>query len=366
MKKAIEKKQRIDWIDWLRGLAIIFVVIGHFPVNDKVKIYLYSFHLPLFFILSGLTFNVKKYNDMKSFIKHKAKGILLPYLCLNLSYFAIWVLLSKILTHSSTSLLTIGKGILFANNDKVFLLNGPTWFLPTLFLVEVLGYLAIKYFKDDEKQLTILSFVFLLIGYAESLKKPKELMIWHMNSVPVAFFLFIIGYVFYKYYTNNKEVRNKIDNFKSYFGILFLLLGFYFAIKNGKVSFGGNSYKSITYTLISIFFSCTGYFLLIRKVCQLQVIGKVLSYIGKNTLFILGFHKVLLFVLKYLDFKYINHEWWAIALALVSVLLTTLVSLFINKVCPFVVGKMEKTKRNYISFAIYLVICAVLVFKYCI
>ncbi len=366
MTEAIEKKERIKWVDCLRGWAIILVVIGHFPIDETLKLYIYSFHIPLFFILSGLTFNALKYSGIKEFIKHKAKMILLPYLCLNISYFAIWVVIMKIVNNSAITLFELFKGLIFANNDKVYLLNGPTWFLPTLFLIEVVAYLLIKYFNDDPKHLAIISSVLLLLGYAESIVSPKVFMIWHMNSVPIGVFMFMMGYLFYKYYTNDKNTKEVVDKIKPYIGIILILIGLYFALKNGRVSFGGNIYNYIIYTLIAVFSSSFGYLIIFKRLSEVKSFNTIMSYIGKNTLFILGFHKVLLHFLKGFDVSVVYTMWGSIALAILSILLTTLFSMFVNKVCPFVIGKLEKTKSNIISFVIYTIISLILLVMYCI
>lgn len=58
----LEKKVRIAWIDNVKGIAILLVVLGHviqfmycpsnFDQNPVFRV-IYSFHMPLFFILSG-------------------------------------------------------------------------------------------------------------------------------------------------------------------------------------------------------------------------------------------------------------------------------------------------------------------------
>lgn len=48
-------KKRILWIDVLRGIAMFLVVYGHTSQNAEIKKYIYAFHMPLFFIISGMT-----------------------------------------------------------------------------------------------------------------------------------------------------------------------------------------------------------------------------------------------------------------------------------------------------------------------
>lgn len=56
---------RIEWVDILKGIAIICVFIGH-TTNDNygnisglLHMWIYSFHMPLFFFLSGYVFSIK-------------------------------------------------------------------------------------------------------------------------------------------------------------------------------------------------------------------------------------------------------------------------------------------------------------------
>ena len=53
-------KQRVEYIDRLKGFAILCVVIGHFTLwaigrlNDPLHDFVYLYHMPLFFFLSGI------------------------------------------------------------------------------------------------------------------------------------------------------------------------------------------------------------------------------------------------------------------------------------------------------------------------
>lgn len=45
---------RIKWIDNARAIGILLVVLGHSLIPASIQTYIYSFHMPLFFFLSGL------------------------------------------------------------------------------------------------------------------------------------------------------------------------------------------------------------------------------------------------------------------------------------------------------------------------
>ena len=45
---------RLEWIDVARGIGIVAVVVGHVWTRGGLRDAMYSFHMPLFFLLSGL------------------------------------------------------------------------------------------------------------------------------------------------------------------------------------------------------------------------------------------------------------------------------------------------------------------------
>ena len=65
----MEQVKRNDFIDFLKGIGIILVVIGHVSQNERINDFIYSFHMPLFFFISGFLFNYKKENFTKNKFK---------------------------------------------------------------------------------------------------------------------------------------------------------------------------------------------------------------------------------------------------------------------------------------------------------
>ena len=74
--------ERIAYVDAARGLAILCVVLGHLYPGDGVVQYISSFHVPIFFILSGLLMAARdgwKTQRLTEFAAKKAKRLLYPY-----------------------------------------------------------------------------------------------------------------------------------------------------------------------------------------------------------------------------------------------------------------------------------------------
>ena len=58
-----KKKDHEEWIDISKGIAVVLVVLGHFWYRSDLSLLnqiIYSFHVPLFFILSGYLINYKE------------------------------------------------------------------------------------------------------------------------------------------------------------------------------------------------------------------------------------------------------------------------------------------------------------------
>jgi fucose 4-O-acetylase-like acetyltransferase len=46
------QSNRISWVDWVKALSIFFVVVGH--VGPRLFLpFVYAFHVPAFFVISG-------------------------------------------------------------------------------------------------------------------------------------------------------------------------------------------------------------------------------------------------------------------------------------------------------------------------
>ncbi|ETP71782.1 acetyltransferase, fucose-4-O-acetylase [Lachnospiraceae bacterium JC7] len=81
-----KKKVRIELIDIAKAITIILVILGHTTGNLDTPMYrrlLYSFHMPLFFFLAGMSIKAKELRSFRewiSFIKKNLLALIVPYL----------------------------------------------------------------------------------------------------------------------------------------------------------------------------------------------------------------------------------------------------------------------------------------------
>lgn len=156
----MEKEKRLVYLDIARGICILFVVFGHALIptvrenNELIKgiyTYIYFFHMPVFFIVSGIIFenNLNKYTDNKKFLTKKFKLLIIPYIVFScVSYIGINICFringfSNILKsagYNATNLKDIIIGILFYNNH----IDKHLWFVYMLFMAFVINIFTKK------------------------------------------------------------------------------------------------------------------------------------------------------------------------------------------------------------------------------
>lgn len=73
----MEKNNRIRFIDIAKGIAIICIIIGHLDIKE-INRFVYTFHVPIFFIITGYFINNKL--SINEFISKKFKTLIIPYI----------------------------------------------------------------------------------------------------------------------------------------------------------------------------------------------------------------------------------------------------------------------------------------------
>ena len=73
---------RIEWIDTAKGIGLLLVIFEHLSI-PYVTAWIYTFHMPLFFFLSGVVFSGEKYT-FQEYLKKRVKALVIPYFSLGL------------------------------------------------------------------------------------------------------------------------------------------------------------------------------------------------------------------------------------------------------------------------------------------
>lgn len=142
--------RRSDMIDVAKGIGILSVVWAH--AKGPYSGYIYQFHMPLFFLLSGYLYSRRK--PVGAYAAGKFKTLYLPFVVWNIA-FTLMKAFTGLQKFSRSGLVReIGKILLTLSKDGRFL--GATWFLGALFAVSVLYRLLDTSIKDEKRAAGVL------------------------------------------------------------------------------------------------------------------------------------------------------------------------------------------------------------------
>ncbi len=133
-------QQRLDYIDSAKGIGILLVVFAHVIAAHKVGMraeeIITSFHMPIFFVLSGLFFSRK--SSFKEFVVGKTNRLLVPFV-----FFYVLACIPPIVWYSYRG--TIFEklpSVLFGVYSERIFVGAAIWFLLALWFDNLLFYLV--------------------------------------------------------------------------------------------------------------------------------------------------------------------------------------------------------------------------------
>lgn len=183
--ESLRDKNRIEWVDRCKCIAIYFVVYGHFCLDNK---YVYAFHMPLFFLLSGFVLNEKKY-EFKDFLKSRINGILIPYIFFYLLTWLYWLVVERNFRSVDLEWWQPLLGMLYSSPQWNGFMshNAVLWFLPCLFIVETIVFLILKHVPKISYQVFILT-ILTILGFCSCRALP-----WCLNIALSCLQFFYVG-----------------------------------------------------------------------------------------------------------------------------------------------------------------------------
>lgn len=283
------KTQRIAWIDNAKAIAIFFIVLGHILPSDALCGYIFSFHVPLFFFLSGLTFTADK--SPKDFFKSKAKRILLPYLAFSVISITVYLIQNLILHRDGLLLSRCLIGMLLGTRSTGLMpWNNPLWFLPCLFVLLSAAFVIKKFvFKNGGKVIfTVISLAFSVAAvialYCTRFYPSAPFgIIQAVNASPY----FIIGVLTMQVLYKDGKARFA-PNFwiKAAASLLLIIGGAFLSTLNSKTDFAMNDFGKLWLYIPTAVVGIFGWCLLASL---LRSDG--LAYVGRHTMPILLMHK---------------------------------------------------------------------------
>lgn len=308
-----EKKKRIGYIDIAKGIGIILMIIGHMPIkNEYIKNFIFCFHMPLFFLISGYLF---KYKENKECLKNIAKKLIIPYIvtCVAvIGYKVFRVALEGNFIEIPNIIQTWGLASLYGSGSmQPFGIRyiGAIWFLLALAFAT---YCINNIDKSRYRYLWVILIAY--IGYKTSQY------IWLPFSIQAGMVATLFMYI--GILAKENDILNKKIPIHIYIALVLLVA---FCVKyGGKLYMVSNIYKN---GFLDIIGAVSASFLLIKLCMSFDKYSKYIKrpfiYIGKNSLICLCVH---LFSLDCLSYNTVNT--WLIKIGMSnSVINATLLNL---------------------------------------
>ncbi|WP_162247865.1 acyltransferase family protein [Pelomonas sp. Root1237] len=187
--------ERLDWIDRLRGIGIVLVVLGHNPwlKNHQLHAAIYLFHMPLFFYAAGL---VHKEVPLTRYLRSRLRALLVPYLVCGVLFSLIAAKLDW------RALIANLIGVIAGVGD---LMPQPhIWFLPCLFLVGIAQLVTLRNTSEMRTpRLLVILLVLLIFAQTSRYAMPGieidrdtvtyRALPWSLDLVPVGLAFFAFG-----------------------------------------------------------------------------------------------------------------------------------------------------------------------------
>lgn len=340
-------QNRIAWVDYAKFIGIFLVVLGHTAIPTQAVNFIYAFHMPLFFFLSGYLFVAEKFSSLSFFVKHRFSQLIVPYLCFSLITYLFWLFAGRKFgsdAEADISVLTPLLGIFYATDTDNYLIHcGSLWFLPCLFLVEI-----IYFFSRSRVGYLFLLLIFILAAYFNNLNR-HFLLPWSFDAA-------LTGLVFYTIGNNSKTFLARISDlhisFKVLVTITFLILLVFLSTFNGRADMGSNSYHNFLLFILTALAGICASIIFSALLADLTGPRQVIVFFAKATLVILAFHSiagslikaVLHFGLK-IRIEFLEDDLFLnILFSIASLIVLIPVNILINKYLPFMIGRPQPPK----------------------
>lgn len=283
--------KRVDWVDVAKGIGMICVILAHVE-EQYLKMPLYTFHMPLFFFLSGYLFSIK--SSFKEFLISKCRRILVPYFCLG----GILILFDIYWNgRNSFNQTWYNKEYAMYDITQLFVQKRflTLWFIACLFWLSLLFYVLVRFIKKEVIRAAVvilLTAAGLCYYYFDG-----TAWFWNMDVCFTALPFFYVGFLCRKTdFINQKILGNR---YKPLLFVGFIGINVICAVLNLKISgqyleMFYNQYAVAPLTYIGAF---AGIFavIILAELCN----WFPLRYIGINSMLFYAWHQTMMMPLIY-------------------------------------------------------------------
>lgn len=216
MKTKRIKNLRLQYIDIAKGIAMICIILGHLG-NANINRIVFTFHVPIFFFITGYVTNSKR--DLNDFIKNKARTLIVPYMITSIVIIIIGTLKGVRWNNALVEFKNWSYAALYGAGDtytEPFWIPGigATWFLWATFWESIFLRISLKF--DKYVRILFVTVLFVM-GYF------SRRIFWFPLSIQAgacATMFMYMGYLWRDAKTKVNELPKEVKNFSIFFALL--------------------------------------------------------------------------------------------------------------------------------------------------
>ena len=288
MVSNTERKNRIAWIDNAKGIGILCVLFGHLALNEGNNLHLftwiYSFHMPLFFFLSGLTYRPK---STKETIRSKIKSLGIPYLLFSILTIIKHAIISIMdASFDYSQILKESLGIIIAHRGSPYYTT--LWFVTCLFcVIMIMQFIELAHSRRGYLGgVTVLVIFFLGILYNHYFNR---FLPWSIDIAFISVIYFYSGFVIQKILNMQNNYSLTIICISIIISVIFCYINY--LVTGMSVDMYSGRYGNYFFFYVS---AMAGILVIIEVSKVFGTSVKLLASIGKNSLYYYGAHLLVL------------------------------------------------------------------------
>lgn len=291
----IKMKDRFDYIDIAKAMGMLTIMWGHIAMGKSVT-FVYAFHIPLFFFLSGMVFVKEKYREFGLFVKRRIQTLIIPYMIYSFITWVIWAVFS-LTTHADVESywMPLLQTFISQGSEGYLVHNVPLWFVMCLFFIELTYYWIAKL---PDIWNVVVCVVLAALGYVlvnNCMFFDFTTLPWSIEVAMMALIFYSTGNLFVKHIGHKrfKELVLKRQIVSVIFVIILFSIVYRMSQLNGKVSMGHAHIKNplLFYPIGYIgTLAMLGFSMLLSNWVKDFKIGNAIKWFGRNSFIAMAIH----------------------------------------------------------------------------
>lgn len=296
---SVFRSRRYPFMDISKGIGISFVVLGHNWItiygSDELFRVIFSFHVPLFFFLSGVLFDCRI--NFKALVLRKSESVLKPYVSILMAWGIVEIIFKRV------SAWDYYLAALYSSGHTISLT--PLWFLPHLFLVFIFSWFLCRLHPALNNHVEGLGLlvVGLLVGGIYTIDVFGEAGVNFLNRLSPAIGLSLVEsglplnadivFVTSAFFLAGHYLAERVVTFKPNYASLIVSIagfGFLHAVYDCTLDLNARRYDHVVLSTVQ---AVLGIYVVIsfsKLISPSGIMGYSFAYVGSGSLFVLLFH----------------------------------------------------------------------------